>query len=74
MTKLRYLSVLLSQRLTLAAQEIFKDVEETILELQEETKLAKQENAKLKLKLREAGINSCDGMFIAILICHKDCI
>ncbi|XP_012688614.2 uncharacterized protein LOC105905163 isoform X3 [Clupea harengus] len=60
MTKLRYLSVLLSQRLTLAAQEIFKDVEETILELQEETKLAKQENAKLKLKLREAGINSCD--------------
>lgn len=62
MTKLRYLSVLLSQRLTLAAQEIFKDVEETILELQEELKLVKLENAKLKLKLREAGPNTSDGM------------
>ncbi|XP_048113503.1 uncharacterized protein LOC125303674 isoform X2 [Alosa alosa] len=58
MTKLRYLSVLLSQRLTLAAQEIFKDVEETISELQEEVKLVKLENAKLKTKLREAGSNS----------------
>ncbi|XP_062403206.1 uncharacterized protein LOC134093916 isoform X2 [Sardina pilchardus] len=58
MTKLRYLSVLLSQRLTLAAQEIFKDVEETISELQEEVKLVKLENAKLKSKLREAGSNN----------------
>ncbi|KAL2093743.1 hypothetical protein ACEWY4_011055 [Coilia grayii] len=60
MNKLRYLSVLISQRLTLAAQEIFKDVEETILELHEETKLVKLENTKLKLKLRESGINPCD--------------
>lgn len=62
MLKLRYLSVLISQRLTLAAQEIFKDVEETIVELHDETKLVKLENAKLKLKLREFGINLYNGM------------
>ncbi|KAL2093745.1 hypothetical protein ACEWY4_011057 [Coilia grayii] len=60
MIKLRYLSVLISQRLTLAAQDIFKDVEETIVELHEETKLVKLENTKLKLKLRESGIHFCD--------------
>ncbi|KAL2093744.1 hypothetical protein ACEWY4_011056 [Coilia grayii] len=60
MIRLRYLSVLISQRLTLAAQDIFKDVEETIVELHEETKFVKLENTKLKLKLRESGIHFCD--------------
>ncbi|KAK6318782.1 hypothetical protein J4Q44_G00099930 [Coregonus suidteri] len=51
MTKLQFLNVFLTERLMLAAQEIYKQVEETILEYQEEIIQGKRENDQLRRKL-----------------------
>ncbi|XP_055774009.1 uncharacterized protein LOC129851469 isoform X3 [Salvelinus fontinalis] len=50
MTKLQFLNVFLTERLMLAAQEIYKQVEETILEYQEEIIQGKRENDQLRRK------------------------
>ncbi|TNM88465.1 hypothetical protein fugu_004719 [Takifugu bimaculatus] len=56
MTKLQFLNVFLTERLMLAAQEIYKSVEDTILEYQEEIAIRERENDHLRRKLRDAGI------------------
>ncbi|CAL8255747.1 unnamed protein product [Arctogadus glacialis] len=56
MTKLQFLNVFLTERLMLAAQEIYKSVEDTILEYQEEIALRERENDHLRRRLRDAGI------------------
>ncbi|XP_023851659.1 uncharacterized protein [Salvelinus sp. IW2-2015] len=56
MTKLQFLNVYLTERLMLAAQDIYKQVEETILEYKEEIFQGKRENDKLRRKLHENGI------------------
>ncbi|KAJ7998905.1 hypothetical protein DPEC_G00209820 [Dallia pectoralis] len=56
MTKLQFLNVFLTERLMLAAQEIYKQVEETILEYQEEIIQGSRENDQLRRKLHENGI------------------
>ncbi|KAL0978815.1 hypothetical protein UPYG_G00176090 [Umbra pygmaea] len=56
MTKLQFLNVFLTERLMLAAQEIYKQVEETILEYQEEIIQGNRENDQLRRKLHENGI------------------
>lgn len=56
MTKLQFLNVFLTEKLMLAAQDIYKQVEETILEYQEEIFQGKRENDKLRRKLHDNGI------------------
>ncbi|XP_061778637.1 zinc finger protein 45-like isoform X1 [Nerophis ophidion] len=56
MTKLQFLNVFLTERLMLAAQEIYKSVEDTVLEYQEEIAIRERENDHLKRRLRDAGI------------------
>ncbi|KAK7915428.1 hypothetical protein WMY93_011189 [Mugilogobius chulae] len=56
MTKLQFLNVFLTERLMLAAQEIYKSVEDTILEYQEEIAIRERENDHLRRRLRDAGI------------------
>lgn len=56
MTKLQDLNVFLTERLMLAAQDIYKAVENTILEYQGEIIRERRENDQLKRKLRDAGI------------------
>ncbi|XP_028855140.1 zinc finger protein 235-like [Denticeps clupeoides] len=53
MTRLRSLNAFLTERLLLAAEEIYRAVEETISELHEEMALIKQENSHLKRQLEE---------------------
>jgi len=61
MTKLQFLNVFLTERLMLAAQEIYKSVEDTILEYQEEIALRERENDHLRRRLRDAGIEIWPG-------------
>lgn len=61
MTKLQFLNVFLTERLMLAAQEIYKSVEDTILEYQEEIAIRERENDHLRRRLREAGIEIWPG-------------
>ncbi|XP_076859854.1 uncharacterized protein LOC143512923 [Brachyhypopomus gauderio] len=64
MTNLQSLSVFLTERLTLAAQEIFKAVEVTVSEYHDEISRSRQENELLKTRLLEAGIefySDCPG-------------
>ena len=61
MTKLQFLNVFLTERLMLAAQEIYKAVEDTILEYQEEIIREKRENDQLRRKLIEAGTETWPG-------------
>uniref|UniRef100_A0A3B5JUJ6 C2H2-type domain-containing protein n=1 Tax=Takifugu rubripes TaxID=31033 RepID=A0A3B5JUJ6_TAKRU len=61
MTKLQFLNVFLTERLMLAAQEIYKSVEDTILEYQEEIAIRERENDHLRRKLRDAGIEIWPG-------------
>ncbi|KAM8868500.1 uncharacterized protein ACB058_006138 [Synchiropus picturatus] len=56
MTKLQFLNVFLTERLMLAAQEIYKSVEDTILEYQEEIAIRERENDYLRRRLRDAGM------------------
>ncbi|XP_028825579.1 uncharacterized protein LOC114784391 isoform X2 [Denticeps clupeoides] len=60
MTRLQRLGALLTRRLTLAAQEIYRDVEEVILHVQEESSRTKQENRRLRERLRALGITDLD--------------
>uniref|UniRef100_A0A665W9G6 C2H2-type domain-containing protein n=1 Tax=Echeneis naucrates TaxID=173247 RepID=A0A665W9G6_ECHNA len=53
MTKLQFLNVFLTERLMLAAQEIYKSVEDTILEYQEEIAIRERENDHLRRRLRD---------------------
>uniref|UniRef100_A0A3Q3VR75 C2H2-type domain-containing protein n=1 Tax=Mola mola TaxID=94237 RepID=A0A3Q3VR75_MOLML len=62
MTKLQFLNVFLTERLMLAAQEIYKSVEDTILEYQEEIAIRERENDHLRRRLRDAGIEICPSM------------
>uniref|UniRef100_A0A672ICK7 C2H2-type domain-containing protein n=1 Tax=Salarias fasciatus TaxID=181472 RepID=A0A672ICK7_SALFA len=62
MTKLQFLNVFLTERLMLAAQEIYKSVEDTILEYQEEIAIRERENDHLRRRLRDAGIEICQGV------------
>lgn len=61
MTKLQFLNVFLTERLMLAAQEIYKSVEDTILEYQEEIAIRERENDHLRRRLRDAGIEIWPG-------------
>ncbi|KAK1800023.1 hypothetical protein P4O66_006525, partial [Electrophorus voltai] len=56
MTNLQSLSIFLTERLTLAAQEIFKAVEVTVTEYHDEISRSRQENELLRSRLLEAGI------------------
>ncbi|KAK3536845.1 hypothetical protein QTP86_027038 [Hemibagrus guttatus] len=56
MTNLQSLSIFLTERLMLAAQEIFKAVEVTVTEYHDEISRSRQENELLKTRLLEAGI------------------
>ncbi|XP_060714151.1 zinc finger protein 214 isoform X4 [Tachysurus vachellii] len=56
MTNLQSLSIFLTERLMLAAQEIFKAVEVTVTEYHDEISRSRQENELLKSRLLEAGI------------------
>lgn len=57
MTSMQSLSVFVTERLTLAAQEIFKAVEVTVSEYHQEISRSRQENELLKRRLLEAGID-----------------
>lgn len=61
MTNLQSLSIFLTERLTLAAQEIFKAVEVTVTEYHDEISRSRQENELLKTRLLEAGIQVYPG-------------
>ncbi|TNN24853.1 hypothetical protein EYF80_065021 [Liparis tanakae] len=61
MTKLQFLNVFLTERLMLAAQEIYKSVEDTILEYQEEIAVRERENDHLRRRLRDAGMETWPG-------------
>ncbi|KAK9966521.1 hypothetical protein ABG768_003628 [Culter alburnus] len=56
MSKLQILSVFLTERLTLAAQEIFKAVEDIFSEYNDEICRSRQEIELLKRRLQQAGI------------------
>ncbi|XP_052465807.1 zinc finger protein 595 isoform X5 [Carassius gibelio] len=56
MSKLQILSVFLTERLTLAAQEIFKGVEDIFSEYNEEICRSRQEIELLKRRLQQAGV------------------
>ncbi|XP_050978716.1 uncharacterized protein LOC127173105 isoform X3 [Labeo rohita] len=56
MSKLQILSVFLTERLTLAAQEIFKAVEDIFSEYNEEICRSRQEIELLKRRLQQAGV------------------
>ncbi|KAK7119480.1 hypothetical protein R3I94_021351 [Phoxinus phoxinus] len=56
MSKLQILSIVLTERLTLAAQEIFKAVEDIFSEYNEEMCRSRQEIEQLKRRLQEAGV------------------
>ncbi|KAG7319124.1 hypothetical protein KOW79_017598 [Hemibagrus wyckioides] len=56
MTNMQSLSIFLTERLMLAAQEIFKAVEVTVTEYHDEISRSRQENELLKSRLLEAGI------------------
>ncbi|TST85793.1 Protein glass [Bagarius yarrelli] len=56
MTNLQSLSIFLTERLMLAAQEILKAVEVTVTEYHDEISRSRQENELLKSRLVEAGI------------------
>ncbi|XP_043108646.1 uncharacterized protein LOC122354507 [Puntigrus tetrazona] len=56
MSKLEILSVFLTERLTLAAQEIFKAVEDIFSEYNEEMCRSRQEIELLKRRLQQAGV------------------
>ncbi|XP_016084270.1 zinc finger protein 483-like isoform X1 [Sinocyclocheilus grahami] len=56
MSKLQILSVFLTERLTLAAQEIFKSVEDMFSEYNEEICRSRQEIELLKRRLQQAGV------------------
>uniref|UniRef100_W5KJ82 Zinc finger protein with KRAB and SCAN domains 4-like n=1 Tax=Astyanax mexicanus TaxID=7994 RepID=W5KJ82_ASTMX len=57
MASMQSLSVFVTERLTLAAQEIFKAVEVTVSEYHQEISRSRQENELLKRRLLEAGID-----------------
>lgn len=54
MTKLEHLSVFLNDRLTAAAEEIFRAVKDTVVEYQSEILRSKEENERLKRLLNVA--------------------
>lgn len=54
MTKLELLNVFLNDRLTAAAEEIFRAVKDTVLEYQSEILRSKEENERLKRLLNVA--------------------
>lgn len=54
MTKLELLNVFLNDRLTAAAEEIFRAVKDTVLEYQTEILRSKEENERLKRLLNVA--------------------
>lgn len=54
MTKLELLNVFLNDRLTAAAEEIFRAVKETVVEYQSEILRSKEENERLKRLLNVA--------------------
>ncbi|KAK7127819.1 hypothetical protein R3I93_020413 [Phoxinus phoxinus] len=56
MSKLQILSIFLTERLTLAAQEIFKAVEDIFSEYNEEMCRSRQEIEQLKRRLQQAGV------------------
>ncbi|XP_067287030.1 zinc finger and SCAN domain-containing protein 21-like isoform X1 [Pseudorasbora parva] len=56
MSKLQILSIFLTERLTLAAQEIFKAVEDIFSEYNEEMCRSRQEIELLKRRLQQAGV------------------
>uniref|UniRef100_I3KT96 C2H2-type domain-containing protein n=1 Tax=Oreochromis niloticus TaxID=8128 RepID=I3KT96_ORENI len=66
MTKLQFLNVFLTERLMLAAQEIYKSVEDTILEYQEEIAIRERENDHLRRRLRDAGIEIWPGYSVCL--------
>ncbi len=61
MSKLQILSVFLTERLTLAAQEIFKAVEDMFSEYNEEICRSRQEIELLKRRLQQAGVQMDSG-------------
>ncbi len=61
MSKLQILSVFLTERLTLAAQEIFKAVEDIFSEYNEEICRSRQEIELLKRRLQQAGLQMDSG-------------
>uniref|UniRef100_A0A3B1JTB4 Zinc finger protein with KRAB and SCAN domains 4-like n=1 Tax=Astyanax mexicanus TaxID=7994 RepID=A0A3B1JTB4_ASTMX len=61
MASMQSLSVFVTERLTLAAQEIFKAVEVTVSEYHQEISRSRQENELLKRRLLEAGIDLYTG-------------
>lgn len=54
MTKLELLNVFLNDRLTAAAEEIFRAVKDTVMEYQSEILRSKEENERLKRLLNVA--------------------
>lgn len=54
MTKLELLNVFLNDRLTAAAEEIFRAVKDTVVEYQSEILRSKEENERLKRLLNAA--------------------
>ncbi|XP_072522502.1 uncharacterized protein [Salminus brasiliensis] len=72
MTNLQSLSVFVTERLTLAAQEIFKAVEVTVTEYHEEISRSRQENELLKRRLLEAGIDLYPELQPSLSIIHDD--
>ncbi|XP_066526281.1 uncharacterized protein si:ch211-86h15.1 isoform X2 [Hoplias malabaricus] len=70
MANLQTLSVFVTERLTLAAQEIFKAVEVTVTEYQEEISRSRHENELLKRRLLEAGIDFYSEQSLPII--HED--
>ncbi len=61
MSKLPILSVFLTERLTLAAQEIFKAVEDIFSEYNEEICRSRQEIELLKRRLQQPGVQMDSG-------------
>ncbi|KAI4874054.1 hypothetical protein NFI96_010756 [Prochilodus magdalenae] len=71
MTNLQSLSVFVTERLTLAAQEIFKAVEVTVTEYHEEISRSRQENELLKRRLLDAGIDFYSELQPSLSVVHE---
>ncbi|KAF5899479.1 zinc finger protein 62 isoform X1, partial [Clarias magur] len=72
MTNLQPLRIFLTERLMLAAQEIFKAVEVTITEFHDEISRSRQENELLKSRLLEAGIQVYPELQPGLSVFHRE--
>ncbi|XP_053339466.1 zinc finger protein 239 isoform X2 [Clarias gariepinus] len=72
MTNLQPLRIFLTERLMLAAQEIFKAVEVTITEYHDEISRSRQENELLKSRLLEAGIQVYPELQPGLSVFHRE--